>query len=119
MKFIQGGVGRGGQNRSEDVRLVQLLLNDYVARSTSHFIAVDGIADAETIRTIEEFQRGGGLQVSGVVEPGGATLRMLVMGFVTSLAGDLTGRHGEARRERRGDEHAADALVYLARARGA
>ncbi|MCZ2150880.1 MAG: peptidoglycan-binding protein [Bryobacterales bacterium] len=119
MRFIQGGVGRGGQNYTEDVRLIQLLLNDYVARSTPYLIAVDGIAGSRTIEAIEQFQRGAGLPATGVVEPAGPTLRFLVMGFITSLAGDLTAAPPEARREHPSDEHVSDALVYLARARGA
>jgi peptidoglycan hydrolase-like protein with peptidoglycan-binding domain len=119
MKFIRGGVGRGGQNFTEDVRLIQLLLNDYIARSTHYQIAVDGIADSRTIQAIEEFQRGAGLPATGVVEPTGPTLRFLVMGFITSLAGDLSNPQPAPQREYPSEAHISDALVYLARARGA
>jgi len=119
MRFIQGGVGRGGQNYTEDVRLIQLLLNDYVARSTPYLIAVDGIADLRTVQAIEDFQRSAGLPVTGVVDPAGPTLRFLVMGFITSLAGDLSNPQPAPQREYPSEAHISDALVYLARARGA
>ena len=75
---ITASVGRGGQNRPDDVRVVQTLLNDDLPIPFRPLI-VNGICDANTIATIEAYQR----QVmrlpnpDGRVDAGGRTLTAL------------------------------------------
>lgn len=81
MPKLAASVGKGGVNRAEDVRMVQQLLNQNVARLTPLLpSAVSGICDASTIMRIEHFQR----QVlriprpDGRVDPNGRTLTALM-----------------------------------------
>lgn len=78
---ITASVGRGGQNRPGDVKIVQTLLN---AKLPIPFrpLAVNGICDFNTIGVIEAFQRNE-LKIGspdGRVDPGGRTLRILAGG---------------------------------------
>ncbi|HEX7026323.1 MAG TPA: peptidoglycan-binding protein [Gammaproteobacteria bacterium] len=72
---LSGSVGRGGQNRSEDVKRVQQYLN-----LAGESLSVDGIAGAQTIAAIERFQREivGLSQPDGLIEPGRATWKALL-----------------------------------------
>jgi hypothetical protein len=56
MKTIVASVGRGGLNRTDDVRLVQELLNRYL-QSPQRPLVVDGVMSPRTIAAIEAFQR--------------------------------------------------------------
>jgi hypothetical protein len=56
MKTIVASVGRGGLNRTEDVLLVQELLNLHI-RAPQRPLVVDGVMSSRTIAAIEEFQR--------------------------------------------------------------
>jgi hypothetical protein len=73
-------VGRGGANRSADVRTVQNLL---LARGFSTLGRADGICGDETIKAIVAFQSGYLRRPDGRIDPGGTTWR--------SLAGTYTG----------------------------
>jgi hypothetical protein len=56
MKTIVASVGRGGLNRTEDVFLVQELLNRHI-QAPQRPLVVDGVISSRTIAAIEEFQR--------------------------------------------------------------
>jgi peptidoglycan hydrolase-like protein with peptidoglycan-binding domain len=56
MKTIVASVGRGGLNRTEDVLLVQELLNRH-SQAPQRPLVVDGVMSSRTIAAIEEFQR--------------------------------------------------------------
>jgi len=56
MKTIVASVGRGGLNRTEDVLLVQELLNHH-SQAPQRPLVVDGVMSSRTIAAIEAFQR--------------------------------------------------------------
>ena len=56
MHTIVASVGRGGLNRTDDVRLVQKLLNRYL-QPAQRPLVVDGVMSPRTIAAIEAFQR--------------------------------------------------------------
>jgi len=75
---ILASVGRGGLNRSEDVRVVQELLNRHI-RQPQQPLVVHGVVDSRTVAAIEAFQR----RVvelnrpDGLVHPGSRTFAAL------------------------------------------
>jgi peptidoglycan hydrolase-like protein with peptidoglycan-binding domain len=75
--MLQASVGQGGENRPDDVRLVQTLLN--ARRPTGFPLGVDGICGLSTITAIRRFQGQtlGLKSPDGRVEPGSITLRAL------------------------------------------
>ena len=78
MRTILASVGRGGLNRSEDVRLVQELLNRYI-RAPQPPLVVNGVVDSRTVAAIEAFQRRV-LNVhrpDGCIQPGDRTMAAL------------------------------------------
>jgi hypothetical protein len=80
MPIISAPVGRGGTNRLPDVQVVQQFLNQNIAKLTPlQPVQVSGIADAQTIAAIEEFQRREVrmLRPTGRVDPGDKTLNLL------------------------------------------
>ena len=56
MQTIVASVGHGGLNRTDDVRLVQELLNRHI-QPLQRPLVVDGIMSPRTIAAIEAFQR--------------------------------------------------------------
>jgi len=56
MQTIVASVGHGGLNRTDDVRLVQELLNRHM-QPPQRPLVVDGIMSPRTIAAIEAFQR--------------------------------------------------------------
>jgi len=56
MKTIVASLGRGGLNRTEDVLLVQELLNRHI-QAPQRPLVVDGVMSSRTIAAIEAFQR--------------------------------------------------------------
>ena len=56
MNTIVASVGRGGLNRTDDVRLVQALLNRHI-QAPQRPLVVDGVMSPRTIVAIEAFQR--------------------------------------------------------------
>ncbi|HTZ69952.1 MAG TPA: glucosaminidase domain-containing protein [Acetobacteraceae bacterium] len=72
--MLTASVGQGGENRPDDVRLVQSLLN---ARRPGGFpLSIDGVCGLSTITAIRRFQgQAMGLpRPDGLVTPGGLTL---------------------------------------------
>lgn len=75
--MLQASVGQGGENRPDDVRLVQTLLN--ARRPTGFPLGTDGLCGLSTVTAIRRFQS----QVMGLkspdgrVDPGSLTLRAL------------------------------------------
>jgi len=74
--IILKSVGRNGVNSSGDVRVVQRLLNDYLAVDAK-LLKVDGNAGPKTLAAIMEFQTEIGASVDGQVDPNGDTIRKL------------------------------------------
>lgn len=75
---LSGSVGRGGDNRTADVQLIQQLLNAKLPAGLAP-VRTDGICDDATIAVIEAVQRQG-LHVAapdGRVDPGGPTFVFL------------------------------------------
>lgn len=77
---IQGSVGSGGKNRSDDVKVVQSLLNAVpVAQGgASPKLIVDGGAGTNTIKAISKFQTQQFGRHDGLVDPGKSTFNKLV-----------------------------------------
>ncbi|MEX2264869.1 MAG: hypothetical protein WD696_23140, partial [Bryobacteraceae bacterium] len=89
MSTISGSVGKGGVNRLDDVKTVQTLLNQHIAKLVPLMpVIVTGKCDAQTILMIEQFQR----RVlhlpkpDGRVDSGGRTIAALI-GAVGSAPG--------------------------------
>jgi hypothetical protein len=78
--MLQASVGQGAENRPDDVRLVQSLLNN--RSPSSQPLQVDGVCGIATILAIRRFQAGTmGMAVpDGRIDPGGETLRALSQG---------------------------------------
>ena len=78
---ITGSVGRGGQNRSADVAIVQGALNRHVGKpgGAATPLATDGIAGPKTIAAITAFQStvAGLSRPDGRVDPNRRTIRHL------------------------------------------
>ncbi len=88
---IERSVGRGGVNRSGDVKTVQVLLNLNRERFTvGDPVAVDGAIGDQTLSAIEAFQRKAmGLGAAdGRVDPGGGTLQALAAGMPRGLSAE-------------------------------
>jgi hypothetical protein len=80
MAAINATVGRGGANRPDDVKTIQTLLNQNIAKLVPLMpVTVSGTCDPQTILMIEEFQRRVLLTSTpdGRVDPGGRTLKAL------------------------------------------
>ncbi|HEY5869137.1 MAG TPA: peptidoglycan-binding protein [Candidatus Tectomicrobia bacterium] len=78
MKTIVASVGHGGLNRTEDVRLVQELLNRHL-QPPQHPLVVDGMMSPRTIAAIAAFQRRV-LNIhrpDGHIQPGDCTMAAL------------------------------------------
>lgn len=78
VRTILASVGRGGLNRSEDVRLVQELLNQHI-RPPQPALVVNGVVDSRLLAVLETFQRRV-VQMrrpDGRVEPGSQTFTAL------------------------------------------
>jgi peptidoglycan hydrolase-like protein with peptidoglycan-binding domain len=79
MKTIVASVGHGGLNRTDDVRLVQELLNRHMQPSQLPLV-VDGVMSPRTIAAIEAFQRRV-LNIhrpDGRIQPGDSTMLALM-----------------------------------------
>jgi hypothetical protein len=89
---ISGSVGRGGVNQSDDVRLVQNLINNHLP-TPLHPLKLDGLCGVNTINAIEEIQRRylHRNPPDGRVDPNGATFRFLISRG--SAAGSHTAHH--------------------------
>jgi peptidoglycan hydrolase-like protein with peptidoglycan-binding domain len=75
MKTIVASVGYGGLNRTDDVRLVQALLNRHM-QPPQRPLVVDGMMSPRTIAAIEAFQRRvlNMHRPDGRIQPGDATM---------------------------------------------
>lgn len=80
MAGIEAAVGRGGENRPDDVRTVQRLLNAQRFPGGPPPLAEDGIAGPNTIQRIERFQSVvlGVANPDGRVDPDAATIQALL-----------------------------------------
>ena len=72
---IKASVGRGGENRKSDTRIVQKVLN---AIYPSALLVVDGLCGRKTIARIKRFQRNFMAKPDGRVDPGGRTIRRMI-----------------------------------------
>lgn len=74
---INDTVGLGGKNRSDDVKVVQTLL-----QRAGYTIAIDGQCGGGTINTIKDFQKKKMklLVADGLLTPGGPTFRAMLSG---------------------------------------
>ncbi len=81
MSRISASVGQDAENRPDDVKTIQKLLNEH-SLPPLRALEVDGHAGERTIETIRHFQSSkvGLKNPDGRVDPGGKTLRMLVDG---------------------------------------
>lgn len=80
MALIKASVGLNGINKHNDIKRVQLLLNQNRHLSASPEITVDSIIGPKTIKAIKVFQSNvlGMLNPDGLVDPDGKTLRNLI-----------------------------------------
>jgi peptidoglycan hydrolase-like protein with peptidoglycan-binding domain len=86
---ITASVGDGGVNRSDDVRGVQVLLNEWRSDNGFAAIAEDGLVGPETIGAITLFQQRVTGIVDGRVDPNGPAERQLTALFVASVLGKI------------------------------
>src|SRR5687768_14499863 len=89
-RTISESVGKLGRNLTEDVRTVQELLNNHIARlAPLQRLTPDGKIGPRTIEAIEAFQKRvvGLLKPDGLVEPKGRTLAALNQGATAPAAG--------------------------------
>lgn len=88
---IKKSVGRGGENDSDDVKTIQVLLNlNLDALPNTERLAVDGAIGKNTMGLIDTFQANivGMAKPDGRVDPGGGTLRALQRGMPAGLNQD-------------------------------
>ena len=81
MSTILAAVGRSAINRTDDVRIVQTLLNQHL-QPPQRPLAVDGVVGPQMVAAIEHFQRHV-VKMSipdGRVDPGGRTFTALTRG---------------------------------------
>lgn len=78
MNPIANSVGVNGINHPADVRLIQMLLNNWLRKTQKPPLQVDGIVGSKTIKEISNFQRSRGGQVDGRVDPNGPTIKDLI-----------------------------------------
>lgn len=85
----QGSVGQAGQNREDDTRLVQSLLNRIPARSGGPQapLKVDGLVGPKSIEAIRRFQMANFGSADGRVDARNQTIRRLI---VTAMAASPT-----------------------------
>ncbi|MEX2642482.1 MAG: peptidoglycan-binding protein, partial [Acetobacterales bacterium] len=76
-RVIQAPVGRGGENRREDVASVEALLARRGYLDTDATDGPTGYFGARALRAVERFQRDHGLHVDGRLDPDGPTLAVL------------------------------------------
>ena len=78
MKTIVASVGHGGLNRTDDVRLVQELLNRHI-QPLQRPLVVDGVMSPRIIAAIEAFQRRvlNMRRPDGRIQPGDRTMAAL------------------------------------------
>ena len=86
--LIVSSVGKDGANNSTDVRVVQRLLNFWLAQSGQSHLAVNGVAGPETMAAIVAFQRANGATPSGKVEAG-AGIEALFNQHLTKLVDSI------------------------------
>lgn len=84
--LISGPVGQGSTNQPPDVRIVQRLLNDYLAKEGQTQLKVDGLVGPKTLGAITAFQKRSVGIADGRVDPMGPTINAL---FNRHLAGLL------------------------------
>lgn len=79
MKTLVASVGHGGLNRTDDVRLVQELLNRQLQPPQSPLV-VDGVMSPRTIVAITAFQRRvlNMHRPDGCIQPGDCTIAALM-----------------------------------------
>jgi peptidoglycan hydrolase-like protein with peptidoglycan-binding domain len=85
--LIAGLVGQGGANEAIDVRIVQRLLNEWLANTGQSQLKVDGLVGPKTLSAITAFQKKNTLSLDGRLGVGGPTINAL---FNQHLAGLLT-----------------------------
>ncbi len=89
---ILGSVGKQGQNRKVDGKVIQAALNSikHVKFKLSPPLKVDGIIGSKTIDVIEDFQKSVVLltRPDGRVDPGGKTLTTLKGAITKGLSAD-------------------------------
>jgi peptidoglycan hydrolase-like protein with peptidoglycan-binding domain len=83
--MLAKSVGAGGANQQKDVRLVQLLLNDWLGRRQQTLLKVDGIVGPLTTGAIRTFQKSNGSIVDGRVDPDGPTIKALASLHLAAL----------------------------------
>ena len=76
--LITGSVGQGAPNNVTDVRVVQRLLNDFLAKNGKSRLAINGVAGLETMQAISEFQQANGAVPNGRVDAGSTIITALV-----------------------------------------
>lgn len=79
MKAIVASVGHSGLNRTDDVRLVQELLNRHM-QPPQRPLVVDGVMSSRTIAAIQAFQRRvlSMHRPDGCIQPGDPTIVALM-----------------------------------------
>ncbi len=77
---MSGSVGQGGVNKSDDVILIQRLLNSVPTNNggPATKLVVDGLSGTKTIGSITHFQQRHALRADGRIDPGKGTMKKLI-----------------------------------------
>jgi len=89
LDLVDASVGQGGQNHAKDVRIVQRLLNDWLARENQPLLKVDGIVGPKTTGAILAFQKKSLPIADGRIDPSGPTIQALFKSHIEGLVGML------------------------------
>ncbi len=76
--MLAGSVGQGGINKPVEVKIAQVILNNWLGDQRLPLLKVDGIAGPLTIGAIKSFQKTHGTGSDGRLDPAGRTLATLV-----------------------------------------
>jgi peptidoglycan hydrolase-like protein with peptidoglycan-binding domain len=76
--MLLSSVGENGTNPKVEVKIVQMLLNDWLGNNRQTLLKVDGIAGPLTIGAIRAFQKAQNIRTDGRVDPAGPTIAGLV-----------------------------------------
>lgn len=82
---INGSVGQGGVNQPLNVRIVQRLLNDWLAKEGQIQLKVDGLVGPKTLGAITAFQKRNVSIADGKVDPMGPTINALLNQHLAGL----------------------------------
>jgi peptidoglycan hydrolase-like protein with peptidoglycan-binding domain len=83
--MLLASVGENGGNQTVEVKIVQMLLNDWLGNNRLTLLKVDGIAGPLTIGAIRAYQKAQGITADGRADLAGPTIISLVRRHLTTM----------------------------------